>query len=169
MRTHVVIYVSFLVMNSLWGCSNSHSSNASISSTEKNKELARLYFEEVVNKRRLELIKDIYSQDFVFHEMDGKESWHMRDNTLVPHLEYLFKAFPDIHYTIDAILAEGDLVALNTTGRGTHQEEFLGFEATGNKINYKHMFFYRIANGKIVEGWGVVDINGLQEQLKKKQ
>lgn len=126
---------------------------------------ARLYFDEVVNNRNLKLLDKIFSPDYVFHEMNGTASKHMKDSTLVPHLLYLFKAFPDLHYSVDEIISEGDKVALYTSATGTHKGEFLGFQPTGKKVTYKQMFLFRVSNGKIVEGWGVVDIAGVKDQL----
>lgn len=99
--------------------------------------------------------------------MDGSVIQNIKDNSLISFLQYLFKAFPDLHYTIDSIIAEGDKVALNLSATGTHQNEFLGIAASGNRINYKEMFFFRLTNGKIVEGWVVVDVDGVKEQMKK--
>jgi predicted ester cyclase len=82
-------------------------------------------------------------------------------------LKYLFKAFPDIHYTIENIVAENDLVTLSLTATATHKDEFLGYPASDNKIAFKEMFFFRISNKEIVEGWGVVDIDGIKEQISK--
>ncbi len=33
---------------------------------------------------------------------------------------------------------------------------------------YKEIFIYRISNGMLAEGWAVVDVAGLKEQLIKK-
>jgi len=154
-----------LIINSLVFKTFGQSGN-NINEIEKLKELPRLYFEEVVNKKNLYVLPRIFSEDYVFHETNGEDSRHMKNNTLVPHLNYLFKAFPDLVYKIDFIIAENDMVALYTTATGTHANEFLGFASKGKKVTYKHMFLFRISDDKIVEGWGVVDRFGLEEQLK---
>src|SRR3954470_283034 len=87
----------------------------SIGEQKPNKEIAFAYISEVVNKRNLTLIKDIYSDEYVFHGMDETESHTIRDSSLASFLAYLFKAFPDLHYTIDNAVSEGELVALNLT------------------------------------------------------
>lgn len=131
------------------------------------KSVPKLYFEEAVNNQRLELLLKIFSEDYVSHGMDGKDTYPIKDNTLKPFLMLLFSAFPDLHYTIDNIIAEGDKVAVSCTARGTHKGEFLGVPASGNKIMYKEIFIYKINKGKLVEGWVVVDVAGLKEQLLK--
>ena len=80
----------------------------------------------------------------------------------------LFNAFPDLHYTIDHLIAEGDKVAVSCTARGTHKGEFLGVPASGNQVMYKEIFIYRISNGMLAEGWVVVDVAGLNEQIIRK-
>jgi steroid delta-isomerase-like uncharacterized protein len=132
---------------------------------EENKIVALAYIEEVVNKRKLELVQELFSQEYVFHGMDGTTSKHIENNKLVPFLEYLFNAFPDLHYTVIDVVADGNLVALNLSASGTHQDEFLGFAATGNKVEFMEMFFFKVVDQMIIEGWGVVDLEGVKEQL----
>jgi steroid delta-isomerase-like uncharacterized protein len=138
------------------------------SSIEEIKRLPKLYLEEVVNKRRLELLPQIFSKDYVSHEMSGKDTYPIKNNILKPFLISLFNAFPDLHYTIDNLIAEGDKVAVSCTARGTHKGEFFGVGATGNKVMYKEIFIFRISNGMLAEGWVVVDVAGVKEQLLKK-
>jgi predicted ester cyclase len=73
-----------------------------------------------------------------------------------------------VKLTVNDVIAEKDRVALNLSANGTHQSRFLGFAATGNKINFKEMFFFRIKNRKIVDGWDIVNVENVKEQLKKK-
>ncbi len=66
-------------------------------------------------------------------------------------VEGLRAAFPDIHFTIEESLAEGDRVAVRVTGRGTHQGEFMGIPATGNQVEFPLFDLARIEDGKMVE------------------
>jgi steroid delta-isomerase-like uncharacterized protein len=132
------------------------------------KDLSKFYIQEVLNNKNVKLIDTIFGQDYVFHETNGKDSYHMKTKTLAPYLLYLFKAFPDLYYTIDNIIAEGNKVALSYTVTGTHRGEFFGVPASGNKVAYKEIVIYRVEKGKIIEGWGVADVFGLQQQLIKK-
>ncbi len=81
----------------------------------------RLYLKEVVNNQRLELLPKIFSESYVFHGMNGKDGYPVKNNYLKPFLISLFNAFPDLHYTIDNIIAEGDKVAVSCTASGTHK------------------------------------------------
>lgn len=107
-------------------------------------------------------------REFVFHCVDGNEHKVVRDSTLSRFLKYLFNAFPDLHYSVDLAVAQGPDVALYLTATGTHKNEFHGFPASNNKVSFKEAFFFRISNSKITEGWGIVDLEGLKDQMKKK-
>jgi steroid delta-isomerase-like uncharacterized protein len=133
---------------------------------QENKKIAESYITEVVNGRQLDLLSGIFAPTYAFHEMDGSKNHNISDSSLVRFLNYLFKAFPDLHYTIDNNVAENDLVALNLTGTGTQKDEFMGYPASNRKITFKEMFFFRLTNKRIVEGWGVVDLNGVIQQIK---
>ena len=67
------------------------------------------------------------------------------------------EAFPDFHITIDRMIAEGDMLAVEMTWSGTHMGRFRGIEATGKHVSYRAMQFRRNENGKTVEGWGIND------------
>lgn len=132
-----------------------------------NKKVAVSYFEELVNKRRLELVNEIFSPGFISHNMDGKQSNSIKDNVLVPYLQRLYKAFPDFTYKVNEAIAEGNKVAMYVTVTGTHSQEFLGARASGNKVVYKEMYVFKMEEGKIVEGWVVADLDGLKKGLLK--
>lgn len=132
-----------------------------------NKAIATSYIIKVVNNKDLSLITNIYSSEYVFHGMDGIKRHTIKDSSLISFLNYLFKAFPDLNYSIDNVVAEGDMVGLNLTGKATHKGEFLGCPASNKKIEFKEMFFFRILNGKITEGWGVVDLDGVKGQISR--
>lgn len=92
----------------------------------KNKAVVRRYFEEIVKKQRPELLSEIYAEDYFFHSLEnGREGRGLKG--LEDFLPYFFKAFPDIHYTIDQMVAEGDKVVVQVTARGTQREEFWGY------------------------------------------
>ncbi len=127
-----------------------------------NKEIAVQYINEVINNQKLYLLKYIFDTGYVFHSMSGKDGYEMRDSALNTFLYGLFTAFPDFHFTLINTIAEGDLVALNLSATGTHRKDFMGYPATQKKIIYKEMFVFKFLNKKIVEGWGLTDLNGVK-------
>ena len=74
-------------------------------------------------------------------------------------------AFPDLHSTIDVLMAEGDLVAGRMTTTGTHKGDFMGIPATGKQVKFTEVHIVRIANGKAVEHWGNSDDMAMMQQL----
>jgi steroid delta-isomerase-like uncharacterized protein len=73
--------------------------------------------------------------------------------------------FPDIHWTLEETIAEGDNVAARFTMRGTHQGNFFGVPPTGRKIAVQAMNFYRLSDGQIIGERGQPDLLGLLQQI----
>ncbi|GAB3435640.1 ester cyclase [Flindersiella endophytica] len=77
----------------------------------------------------------------------------------------LLQAFPDLHITVEDVIAEGDKVVCRNTVTGTHLGEYLGIPATGRSVTYKEIMILRFDNGRVVETWGVVDVHAQLKQL----
>jgi steroid delta-isomerase-like uncharacterized protein len=77
----------------------------------------------------------------------------------------LYRAFPDLHITVEDVIAEGDKVVERDTVTGTHQGEYMGLPPTGKSVAYHEIFIMRFVNGRIAEIWGVVDVFSLMKQL----
>ena len=99
------------------------------------------------------------------------------DETCIPEYAEFHKnwqrmertAFPDKHFTIEQIIAEDDKVVLRWTIRGTHSGEFWTPEGTvsptGKSIELTSIVIYRVADGKIVEEWIVIDWLNILKQF----
>lgn len=130
----------------------------------KNKEVVRRYFEEVVNKQKPELVTEIFSEDYFFLSLeDGTEGKGI--GGVIEFLPKFFKAIPDIHYTVDQLVAEGDKVVIQLTARGTHKGEIFGYPPMNNKIKISEVFFFTLKNNKIVEGRRLIDLFHMHKQL----
>jgi predicted ester cyclase len=68
--------------------------------------------------------------------------------------------------TIDAQIAEGDLVATRKTLRGTHRGELWGLPPTGNRIEFEFIDIFRVAEGRLIEHWASIDRAALRSQLR---
>jgi steroid delta-isomerase-like uncharacterized protein len=77
----------------------------------------------------------------------------------------LLQAFPDLHITVEDVIAEGDKVVCRNTVTGTHLGDYLGIPPTGRSVTYKEIMIARFDNGRIVETWGVVDVHAQLKQL----
>lgn len=150
----------FILLNYSLFCSNAFCQNEQI-----NKQVVYRYFDEVVNKQKIELLNEIYAQDYLYKSLaNGYERRGIK-----PHydfLVYLFKAFPDIHFSVDQIVVEGDKIAVQTTAKGTHKAEFIGYAASNNKISVTEIFFYTVKDGIIIESKNLLDEFNLIKQLK---
>jgi predicted ester cyclase len=77
----------------------------------------------------------------------------------------LFTAFPDLHGTIEDLIAEGDKVVDRMTCEGTHQGMFMGSPPTGKRVKWSFIDINRIVDGKVVEHWAEVDTMSIMQQL----
>jgi steroid delta-isomerase-like uncharacterized protein len=77
----------------------------------------------------------------------------------------LHRAFPDLHVTIEDLIAEGDKVVSRNTVTGTHQGEYMGIPPTGKSVTYNEIFIVRFVDGRFAETWGVVDVLSQMKQL----
>ena len=77
----------------------------------------------------------------------------------------LLRAFPDLHITVEDMIAEADKVVARDTVTGTHQGEYMGIPPTGKPVTYNEIFIVRFADGRITETWGIVDVLSQMKQL----
>jgi steroid delta-isomerase-like uncharacterized protein len=130
-------------------------------SAEEHKALVRRFAEEVFDERNLAVMEELVAPDFVRHEpnaLQGRAAWQQ-------FIAMFFTAFPDLQVAVEDQFAEGDRVAIRWTARGTHREAVLGIAPTGKSVTFPGLTIYRIAGGRIAEGWEIVDTLGLMQQL----
>ena len=77
----------------------------------------------------------------------------------------LHRVFPDLHITVEDLIAEGDKVVGRNLVTGTHQGDYMGVPPTGRSVAYDEIFIFRFSNGRIAETWGVVDVFSQMRQL----
>ena len=121
-------------------------------STQENKALVRRYFEQVVNQVDRAAAEQLVAADLVFTSPYTPEPTRNRDSFLAM-LSAVHAALPDFHLVDHAMLADGDEVASRWTVSGTHQGQLGPFAPTGQPLVISGLSIYRVANGKIVEGW----------------
>ncbi len=80
-------------------------------------------------------------------------------------ISMLRSAFPDLNSTVEDLIAEGDKVVGRVTASGTHNGELMGIAPSGNQVTISEIHIIRIASGKVVEHWGIVDQLGLMQQI----
>ena len=75
------------------------------------------------------------------------------------------KALPDLNLTADAAIADGDMVAVRYSLRGTHSDELMGVPASGKKVEVDGQSFFRFENGQVAERWQLLDGLTLMAQI----
>lgn len=133
-------------------------------STEQNKQLVWRFIEEVINQRKMDLIEELFTPDFVEHEAVPPGVTPGREGLKVM-FGMVHSAFPDFQATIEHLIAEGDHVVLHMNWTGTHQADFMGIPPTGKAISVTVIDIMGITEGKIAAHWGVMDQMALMQQL----
>ena len=133
-------------------------------SSEENKTQYRRTFEEVFNKGDLAIVDELVAPDFVNHEVPPGMNNRGPDSTRQV-VRMLRTAFPDLHFTIEDLVGEGDTVAGRVTMSGTHLGPFQGILPTGRSLQQAHMHFVRFRDGKAIEHRAVRDDLGMMRQL----
>jgi len=132
-------------------------------SAEQNKSIVRRWVEEGWNKGNLAVIDQVYAPNFVQHEPSPMQV--TSSEALKQYVGGYLAAFPDLHFTIDDLVAEGDKVVWRFTSTGTQTGPFIGMPATGKTGNITGLVMFRLENSRIVEGWVNIDTLGLLQQL----
>jgi steroid delta-isomerase-like uncharacterized protein len=136
-----------------------------MSATEEgNKAQFRRTYAEVFNQGNLSIAEELVAPDCVNHEippgMNNRGPEQLRQVVTM-----LRTAFPDLHYTIEELVAEGDTVVGRVTMSGTHQGPLMGIAPTGRSVRQAQVHIVRFRDGKGVEHRGLRDDLGLMQQL----
>jgi len=136
---------------------------------EANKACVRRHFEELWNNGELEKAADFFDPAFMNFGQQYQDGI-----ALVKRIVAVWRtAFPDLHFTVETIIAEGDVVMCEVSLRGTHFGEFPlipplqgpSLAPNGRAFHVKHIHRFRLAQGKIVEHFAARDDLGMFQQL----
>lgn len=130
------------------------------STTESNKTIARRFVEDCWNKGDKAAMRDVIADNCSYHDpaFPGVKS-------LPDHIASCRSAFPDLRFTVEDVIGEGNEVVLHWTARGTHKGTFLGIPATNRSCNVSGTSISRIEGGKLVEHWADWNVMTLMQQL----
>jgi predicted ester cyclase len=151
--------LAFLLVAAASGCSGQRSE------VELNKAIVMKSEAELWSRGNLAVADQLYAPNFIGHFVVGPD-WRGIEgikNEVKAHRV----AFPDWQEHVDDIIAEGDRVVIRFTSTGTNLGTFAGNAPTGRKVRIQEVAIYRLEGGKIVEQWGMPDLNGLMTQLKQ--
>lgn len=128
--------------------------------SEQNKAIAKRIFE-AVSRGNLEAFDELVAGSHVYHSDP-----HLNGPEGQKQMVTMFRtAFPDLQLTVDAQVAEGDMVVSRVTARGTHNGDLMGVAPTGKRVTVSSISMMRMAGGKVAEEWELIDEAGMMRQL----
>jgi ketosteroid isomerase-like protein len=137
-------------------------------SADENKAVVLRFYEELWNGRKVETADEIIAADCLTHQLRAgvDDEGTPRPPVLIKqHVAAWLAGFPDLHFTIEQIIAEGDRVVSYSRMRGTHTGTWLGIAPTGRSVSFPLIVIQRISGGKIAEDWVLVESLGFYQQL----
>ena len=130
---------------------------------EQNKDLVKGLLEEL-KKGNVEIWKELCAPEFAYYSPSNSPETMSLDET-IECFQMAFKGFPDINWKTHELIAKGDKVITRLTQAGTHEGEYRGIPASGNKIEFGVITIFYIKEGKIVETREEYDALGFMQQL----
>jgi predicted ester cyclase len=120
-----------------------------MSDSEANAALMRRYYEEVFNRRNLAFLHEHLHPDVVGHG-PGADDIVRGAGQVAAFSMYVFEAYEDYRFTLEATIAQGDRVVVRGSVSATHR-------ATGKPVRFFGLTEYRLEAGKIREYWRAYD------------
>ncbi|MDQ3587130.1 MAG: ester cyclase [Actinomycetota bacterium] len=130
---------------------------------DQNTDLMRQFYDEVMNKGDLDRISELCTEDVVDHEAPPDMPKGIEG--VKAFVQMFREGFPDLQAMMEDSVAEGDRVAARVRFTGTHDGEFMGVPASGNRVDVEAIDIVRIVDGKCAEHWGVTDNLALMQQI----
>ena len=137
-------------------------SKEAVKTLEANRMVVGRLVEEVIGGGRVELLPSLVDEDHVAHLPLGD---HYGPEGLRIDTEGWRVAFPDLTVVLEDLVAENDRVVRRFVLQGTHLGPSLGIAPTGRQARVGGIAIDRLAKGRLVESWVMVDLFGLARQL----
>jgi steroid delta-isomerase-like uncharacterized protein len=135
---------------------------------EENEALVRRWYEEVWNQRDMDVVDDILADDYVRYRAGIPFANETGIDDDLQWVEMILTEFPDVTFTIEDILADGDKVAVRTITSGTQMGPMTDMgnaPASERQMTRENIAIWRVACGKLAEQWIVQDNLGMLRQL----
>ena len=132
---------------------------------EENKAKMRRLLEEAFGQGNVDVVDEVLDPDFVCYDPNSESGEVRGAETIKDEIEYFRSAVPDLTYTVEDQIAEGEKVVSRYTVSGTHQGEFFGVAPTGKRITMSGITIDRFEGGKMVEEWPEYDLLGAMRQM----
>ncbi len=139
--------------------------NSSLTTQSENKALIHRWFEEVWNQGREDLIDELRAPDSVGIGLGETATAIYGSSGFKVFYYNLRSSLPDLHVSVEHVIAEEDMVAVRIQVEGTHMGPGLGIPPTGQSVRFSGMLIARIVDGRIAESWNNLDQLGLLRQV----
>jgi steroid delta-isomerase-like uncharacterized protein len=156
MRSFILALLSFC--SSLSASTKEETMSATLA-LEENKQIVRKIYEDCINRGAMELLPELVSDDYV--GVRGERGAAAFANNLTS----LRNGFPDIRFTIEDLIAEGDRVAVRWSWQGTHTGVFNGLPASQKHVTNDGIVIYQLEDHKIVRTWIQTDRLGVLQEI----
>ena len=131
-------------------------------SVESNKETMRTFFSDVISQRKVDLLDQIATEDFHYHDGDQVVTSAAGMKEVVDGYRV---CFPDLHARVTEVFGEGDKIATKVDFTGTHEGELMGVAATGLPVTFTLTMVSRFHGDKIAEVWINWDALAVLQQI----
>lgn len=136
-------------MNTATGTSEARNPKTGMTHTEM-KEFIRTHFEEFVNRKNLPIGEVNFAPEFVDHGADVPQGLPPGREGAIQYVGAALKKVPDLHVTIEDMIAEDDKVVV--------RNRWIGTDAPSNqKLEFSGIVIWRIANRQILERWAYLE------------
>ncbi len=115
-----------------------------------------------VNAHDTSKFSDIFTESYIQHSGRSPSGLEAQ----IANYHRIFENWPDFQSRIDDRIFAGDKIVVRTTLTGTHTKTVQGIAPTGKRVSWGTIDIWRVENGKLAEHWDVVDLAGLQKQLR---
>lgn len=134
---------------------------------QTNKELVRRTLDEAFSKGNVDVLDEVLADGFVAHAPaePGHGPETQDRERLKEEIRRNREVFPDLTFTVEELVAEGNTVAVRWSMQGTHEGALPDLDPTGEEVTVRGMNFMHVEDGKIVEDWVLWDSLGMMQQL----
>jgi len=137
-----------------------------VTDTQRNKANLQRLYDRVMNSHDVDAADELITPDRPDHDRTFPSEFTRDREGFKTLFRMLIAAFPDLKFTTDFMVAEGDMVSAFTSVQGTHRGEFMGIPATNKSFTVNNADTCRFtSDGLICEHWGIVDIAAMMRQL----
>jgi steroid delta-isomerase-like uncharacterized protein len=156
MRAFILALLSFC--SSLLASTKEENMSAT-QTLEENKQVVRRIYEDCINRGAMELLPQLISDDYI--GLRGERG----PSAFASNLTSLRQGFPDIRFTIEDLIAEGDRVTVRWKWQGTHTGTFNGLPPSQKQVTNEGIVIYQLRDDKIVRNWIQTDRLGVLQEI----